>query len=124
MVTEKHPDPADRTARLTIPELQQSKTAVLNTLVSIHSRRCCAENRWTSRASQGCLAVSPNRVRTASGLFRPVIDESDASRAFCGPLGNLRCAMEDPAPNVGPEFGAQIGQQVESDLRRTLRYAQ
>jgi TolB-like protein len=42
MVTQKHPDPADRTATLTIPELQQSKTAVLNTVASIHSRRCYA----------------------------------------------------------------------------------
>ena len=39
MVPQKQPDSVGRSATLTIPELEQSKTAVLNTLASEHSRR-------------------------------------------------------------------------------------
>jgi hypothetical protein len=42
MVSQKPTDPGRRSDTLTIPELEQSKTAVLNTLASIHSRRCYA----------------------------------------------------------------------------------
>src|ERR1035437_8992652 len=42
MVPQKQPNSEDRSATLTIPELQQSKTAVLNTLASAHSRRSYA----------------------------------------------------------------------------------
>jgi len=39
MVPQKHTEPNVRPDTLTIPELEQSKTAVLNTLPSVHSRR-------------------------------------------------------------------------------------
>ena len=39
MDSQKHTGPGVRAKALTIPELEQSKTAVLNTLVSVHSRR-------------------------------------------------------------------------------------
>ena len=39
MLTQKQPNSASISATATIPELQQSKTAVLNTLTSQHSRR-------------------------------------------------------------------------------------
>lgn len=42
MVPQKHTDPSIRPDTLTIPELEQSKAAVLNTLASVHSRRCYA----------------------------------------------------------------------------------
>ncbi len=42
MVPQKQPNSEDRSATLTIPELQQSKSAVLNTLASAHSRRSYA----------------------------------------------------------------------------------
>jgi len=42
MVSQEHPDSGSRSATLTIPELEQSKAAVLNTLVSAHSRRSYA----------------------------------------------------------------------------------
>ena len=42
MVPQKQPISVSRSATLTIPELQQSKTAVLNTLASVHSRRSYA----------------------------------------------------------------------------------
>jgi hypothetical protein len=39
MLTQKQPNSVSLSATATIPELQQSKTAVLNTLASQHSRR-------------------------------------------------------------------------------------
>jgi len=39
MPPKKQPESVGRSATLTIPELEQSKTAVLNTLASQHSRR-------------------------------------------------------------------------------------
>jgi hypothetical protein len=39
MVPQKQPNSVSPSATATIPELQQSKTAVLNTLASQHSRR-------------------------------------------------------------------------------------
>jgi len=42
MVPQKDPEYCTRSATLTIPELEQSKAAVLNTLASVHSRRSYA----------------------------------------------------------------------------------
>jgi hypothetical protein len=42
MIPQKQPNSEGRSATLTIPELQQSKTAVLNTLASVHSKRSYA----------------------------------------------------------------------------------
>ena len=42
MIPQKHIEPSVRPDTLTIPELEQSKAAVLNTLASIHSRRSYA----------------------------------------------------------------------------------
>jgi hypothetical protein len=42
MVPQKHSDSVVRSVALTIPELEQSKAAVLNTLASVHSRRSYA----------------------------------------------------------------------------------
>ena len=42
MVSQKQPGSVSLPATATIPELQQSKTAVLNTLASKHSRRSYA----------------------------------------------------------------------------------
>ena len=39
MDSQKHTGPGVRAEALTIPELEQSKAAVLNTLASVHSRR-------------------------------------------------------------------------------------
>ena len=39
MLSENQPETVTRSATLTIPELEQSKAAVLNTLASQHSRR-------------------------------------------------------------------------------------
>jgi len=39
MLSENQPESVGRSAILTIPELEQSKAAVLNTLASQHSRR-------------------------------------------------------------------------------------
>ena len=42
MVPQEHSEPSVCPDTLTIPELEQSKAAVLNTLASVHSRRCYA----------------------------------------------------------------------------------
>jgi hypothetical protein len=42
MVPQRQPNSVGRPATLTIPELEQSKTAVLNTLASVHSKRSYA----------------------------------------------------------------------------------
>ncbi len=42
MVPQKHTESGVRPNTLTIPELEQSKAAVLNTLASVHSRRSYA----------------------------------------------------------------------------------
>jgi hypothetical protein len=42
MVLQKQTESGRSPNTLTIPELEQSKTAVLNTLASVHSRRCYA----------------------------------------------------------------------------------
>jgi hypothetical protein len=42
MVPQEHVESSVRPATLTIPELEQSKAAVLNTLASVHSRRSYA----------------------------------------------------------------------------------
>jgi hypothetical protein len=42
MVPQKHTEFSVRSETLTIPELEQSKAAVLNTLASLHSRRSYA----------------------------------------------------------------------------------
>ena len=39
MVPQKQPNFAGHSVTLSIPELEQSKTSVLNTLASMHSRR-------------------------------------------------------------------------------------
>jgi hypothetical protein len=39
MLSENQPESVGRSATLTIPELEQSKAAVLNSLASQHSRR-------------------------------------------------------------------------------------
>jgi hypothetical protein len=60
MSPKKHPESVDRSVTIPIPELDQSKAAVLNTLASQHSRRSyeyaierfiawyCSEPRLTS----------------------------------------------------------------------------
>ncbi|MCU1257403.1 MAG: phage integrase family protein [Bryobacterales bacterium] len=69
MVSQKHSESGVHSETLTIPELEQSKAAVLNTLASIHSRRSyafaidsfitwyCSEPRQqsgTSEANRSC----------------------------------------------------------------------
>ena len=71
MVPQKHSDSVAPSATLTIPELEQSEAAVLNTLASVHSRRSyayaierfiawyCSEPRLTF---QNCPPLS-SRIR-------------------------------------------------------------
>ena len=53
MVPQKDTESGVRPDTLTIPELDQSKAAVLNTLASVHSRRNCNDpgpsSKWQYR---------------------------------------------------------------------------
>jgi hypothetical protein len=63
MSPKKQPESVDRSATLSIPELDESKAAVLNTLASHHSRRSYeyAIERWTKN---GQLAHSQSGSRS------------------------------------------------------------
>jgi hypothetical protein len=95
MLPQKHPSVAGLAATATIPELQQSKSAVLNTLASTHSRRSyahaierfiawyCSEPRlefnrsvkgiWSVGASRQCVGVdggdNPDKRATGTSQF-------------------------------------------------------
>jgi site-specific recombinase XerC len=96
MVPEKQTESRVRTETLTIPELEQSKTAVLNTLASVHSRRSypfainrfiawyCSEPRLTFNRSvvvryrshlEGLL-LSPATINSHLSAIRRLADES------------------------------------------------
>jgi hypothetical protein len=51
MVLQKQPNSVGHSATLTIPELEQSKTAVLNTLASVHSRSLSVIASYQGRSS-------------------------------------------------------------------------
>ena len=62
MVPQKNPEVSVRPETLTIPELEQSKAAVLNTLASVHSRRSYAHaiEKVHRLVLQGVLVQSYN----------------------------------------------------------------
>jgi hypothetical protein len=106
MVPQKHTDSGARPDTLTIPELEQSKAAVLNTLPSVHSRRSytfaidrfiawyCSEPRLTfNRAVVVRYRSRVNRCgvrRVALGNRRPqrlAVDRGPPARnPVLGPL--------------------------------------
>ena len=99
MVSQKHSDSAVRSATLTIPELEQSKAAVLNTLASVHSRRSyayaidkfiawyCGEPRLTFnravvvryRSHLESLSLSAATINLRLSAIRRLADESAES---------------------------------------------
>src|SRR5580704_10315665 len=99
MVPQKQPDSAGRSVTLSIPELEQSKTAVLNTLASRHSRRgyqyaidrfvawYCSEPRLTFnrsvvvsyRSSPKRLSLSAATINLQLSASRRLADESAKS---------------------------------------------
>src|SRR5271157_4322033 len=99
MVPQKHTEPSVRPDTLTIPELEQSKTAVLNTLPSVHSRRSytfaidrfiawyCSEPRLTFnravvvryRSHLEGLSLSAATINSHLSAIRRLADESAES---------------------------------------------
>ena len=99
MVPQKHTDSGARPDTLTIPELEQSKAAVLNTLASVHSRRSytfaidsfiawyCSEPRLTFnravvvryRSHLEGLSLSASTINSHLSAIRKLADESAES---------------------------------------------
>jgi site-specific recombinase XerD len=99
MVPQKQPNYVGLSATATIPELQQSKTAVLNTLASVHSRRSyahaierfivwyCSEPRLTFnrtvvvryRSFLERLSLSSATINSHLSAIRRLADESAES---------------------------------------------
>jgi Phage integrase, N-terminal SAM-like domain len=99
MVPQKHTDSGARPDTLTIPELEQSKSAVLNTLPSVHSRRSynfaidrfiawyCSEPRLTFnravvvryRSHLEGLGLSASTINSHLSAIRRLADESAES---------------------------------------------
>ena len=99
MDSQKHTGPGVRAEALTIPELEQSKTAVLNTLASVHSRRSytfainrfiawyCSEPRLTFnravvvryRSHLESLRLSASTINLHLSAIRRLADESSES---------------------------------------------
>ena len=99
MVPQKHSDSVVRSVALTIPELEQSKAAVLNTLASVHSRRSyayaidrfiawyCGEPRLTFnravvvryRSHLESLSLSAATINLRLSAIRRLADESAES---------------------------------------------
>jgi site-specific recombinase XerD len=99
MLSENQPESVGRSATLTIPELEQSKAAVLNTLASQHSRRSyecaikrfiawyCSEPRLTFNRSVVVkyrsflerLSLSAATINLHLSAIRRLADESEES---------------------------------------------
>jgi integrase len=99
MVPQKHTESGARSEKLTIPELEQSKAAVLNTLASVHSRRSytlaiarfiawyCSEPRLTFngavvvryRSHLEGLSLSASTINLHLSAIRRLADESAES---------------------------------------------
>jgi len=99
MVSQKHNESGLRHDTLTIPELEQSKTAVLNALPSVHSRRSytfaidrfiswyCSEPRLTFnravvvryRSHLEALSLSASTTNSHLSAIRKLADESAES---------------------------------------------
>ena len=138
MLTQKQPNSVSLSATATIPELQQSKTAVLNTLASQHSRRSyeyanaierfiawyCSEPRLTFNRSVVVkyrsflerLSLSAATINLHLSAIRRLADES-AESGWLNPehaigirrvKGVKRCALQAGISNLAPH-----------DLRRT-----
>src|SRR5882724_12661629 len=73
MVPQEHTECGVRSATLTIPELEQSKAAVLNTLASAHSRRsyAFAIDRFIAWY---CSEIASHSEACKRGLLRAVFD--------------------------------------------------
>src|SRR5580704_408790 len=123
MVSQKHSDSAVRSAALTIPELEQSKAAVLNTLASVHSRRSykfiawyCCEPRLTFnravivryRSHLEGISLSAATINLRLSAIRRQADESGWLTPELASSGREAARTEKwqlAHPQPGPGFG-------------------
>src|SRR5260221_13386838 len=122
MPPKKEPESVGRSATLTIPELQQSKTAVLNTLASQHSRRSyeyaierfitwyCSEPRLTFNCSVVVkyrsflerLSLSAATINLHLSAIRRLADES-AESGWLSPDHAIRILRGQGVKRLGLE---------------------
>jgi hypothetical protein len=124
MVPQKHTESGVRSATLTIPELEQSKAAVLNTLASAHSRRSyafaidrfitwyCSEPRLTFiravvvryRSYLESLHLSASTINLHLSAIRRLADES-AESGWLTPELAIGIRRVQGVKRLGPKSG-------------------
>ena len=144
MVPQKHIEPSVRLDRITIPELEQSKAAVLTTLASVHSRRCyafaidrftawyCSEPRLTFNRSvvvryrshlEG-LSLSASTINSHLSAIRRLADES-AESGWLTPELAIGIRRVQAVKRLGRKIGnwltsCKIGDSVLYRLRKSM----
>jgi hypothetical protein len=106
MSSKTQPKPTTRFATAIIPELEQSKTAVLNTLASLHSRRSCAyaiERFMWALLSLPRGIRYPNQQATARVQAVPSLGAETAMTAICRAM-----IPEQSCPPSGHDQGEDI----------------
>src|ERR1700676_4943533 len=145
MVSLKEPYSAGLSATATIPELQQSKTAVLNTLASVHSRRSyahaierfiawyCSEPRLTFNRSVVVryrsflerLSLSAATINLHLSAIRRLADES-AESGWLSPELAIGIRRVKGVKRLGRKMGNWLSGKQAQDLvnaasKNTLR---
>src|SRR5258708_18147223 len=135
MPPKKEPESVGRSATLTIPELEQSKTAVLNTLASQHSRRSyeyaierfiawyCSEPRLTFnrsvvvkyRAFLERLSLSAATINWHLSAIRRLADES-AESGWLSPEHAIGIRRVKGVKRLGRKMGNWLTRNQAQDL--------
>jgi site-specific recombinase XerD len=135
MVSQKHTEPCLRPDTLTIPELEQSKAAVLNTLASVHSRRSyafaidrfiawyCSEPRLTFnravvvryRSHLEGLSLSASTINSHLSAIRRLADES-AESGWLTPELAIGIRRVQGVKGLGRKIGNWLSRSQAQDL--------
>jgi integrase len=135
MVPQKHTESGVRSATLTIPELEQSKAAVLNTLASAHSRRSyafaidrfitwyCSEPRLTFiravvvryRSYLESLHLSASTINLHLSAIRRLADES-AESGWLTPELAIGIRRVQGVKRLGPKSGNWLTRNQAQEL--------
>jgi site-specific recombinase XerC len=135
MVPQKHIEPSVRPDTLTIPELEQSKAAVLNTLASVHSQRsyafaidrfiawCCSEPRLTFnravvvryRSHLEGLSLSASTINSHLSAIRRLADES-AESGWLTPELAIGIRRVQGVKQLGRKIGNWLSQSQAQEL--------
>jgi hypothetical protein len=135
MVPQKHIEPSVRPAPLIIPELEQSKAAVLNALASVHSRRSytfeinrfiawyCSEPRLTFnravvvryRSHLEGLSLSASTINSHLSAIRRLADES-AESGWLTPDLAIGTRRVQGVKGLGRKIGNWLSRSQAQDL--------